>query len=403
MMEKLRDVETEKQLLGKLLYDPDSFSRLDHLQDCHFSDPKHRVIYSAIVGLNTEGKMPDMLAVIDRLKKSGDLENIGGAYYITGLTEGIISSATIGQDENRLIEYWQRRELYTRLNELLPRLENADLADVKVEVFGVLEGLETNTKHRDFRNLTDIASDYLTEYDRRLAGKDNRLKTGFIELDNLFEGFKPGDLMYLAGATSSGKTAFALGVCYNLIRSGVPVGYISLEMSGNQLFNRLILETGKDIIPATSFLAGCPLYIDDSGNGSIASILSRANLLIKRHKIRLLVVDHLQLVTGKGDNRNLELAFISGSLKRFAIKNQLAILGLSQVNRKGADDIPKLDHLRDSGALEQDADYVLLLHRPKLDVDQNLAYFDLAKNRHGKTEKFILTFHDGVFKGLPKE
>ncbi len=402
MFEKLKDTLTERELLGKLLSDPDSFTRLERLQNKHFSDIKHRVIYSAIVGLNIEGKTPDMLAVIDRLKKSGDLKKVGGAYYLTGLTEGFISSANIHQDESRLIEYWQRRELYERLGQLLPRLEQADLQEVKAEIFTLLEGIETGGHRKDFRNLTDIASEFVTEYDKRQAGNNVSLKTGFLDLDKLFEGFKPGDLMYLAGATSIGKTALALGICYNLIRAGMPVGYISLEMSGNQVFDRLILETGKDIIPATSFLAGCPLYIDDSGNGNIASILSRANLLIKRHKIRLLVVDHLQLVTGKGETRNQELTAISGSLKRFAVRNQIAILGLSQLNRKGADDIPKLEHLRDSGALEQDADYVLLLHRPKSDADRNLAYLELAKNRHGKTGRFILTFRDGVFKNLYK-
>ncbi|MDD5541410.1 MAG: DnaB-like helicase C-terminal domain-containing protein [Candidatus Marinimicrobia bacterium] len=403
MIEKFRDLETERELLGILLFDPDSFARLEWLQDKHFSDPNHRVIYQAIVGLNAECKTPDELAVIDRLKKSGDLEKVGGSYYLTGMTEGVISSATIHQDEIRLIEYWQRREIYTRLGELLPRLETADLQEIKSEVFSVLETIETGIKHRDFRNFMDVASDYLAEYDRRMAGKDNRLKTGFIGLDNLIEGFKPGDLMYLAGATSSGKTAFALGVCYNLIRVGIPVGYVSLEMTGNQIFNRLVLETGKDIIPATSFLANCPLYVDDSGDGNIASILSRANLLIRRYKIRLLVVDHLQLVTGKGESRNQELTAISGSLKRFAIKNQVAVLGLSQLNRKGVDDVPKLEHLRDSGALEQDADYVLLFYRDrnaKELTERNTAYFDLAKNRNGETGLFRLTFLDGIFKNF---
>lgn len=401
MLEKLKDIETEREIIGKLLYDPDSFARLDRLQDKHFADPKHRVIYSAIVGLNTEGKIPDELAVIDCLKKSGDLERIGGAYYLTGLIEGIVSPATISQDESRLIEFWQRRELYTRLGQLLPRLEQADLSEIKAEVFTMLESVETSNKHRDFRNLTDIASEFLTDYDKRQAGNEVSLKTGFKDFDKFFEGLKPGDLMYLAGATSSGKTAFALGVCYNLVRAEIPVAYISLEMSGNQLFARLILETGKEIIPATSYLANYPLYIDDSGDGNIGSVLSRTSLLIKRYKIRLVVIDHLQLVTGKGETRNQELTAISGSLKRFAVRNRIAVLGLSQLNRKGADDIPRLEHLRDSGALEQDADYVLLLHRPryaKTEAERNTAYLDLAKNRHGKTGQFKLTFLDGTFR-----
>jgi len=401
MLEKLKDILTERELLGKLLFNPDSFARLDRLQEKHFADPKHRVIYSAIVGLNTAGQTPDILTVTDWLRKSGDLKKVGGAYYLTGLNEDIISSATICQDQDRLIEYWQRRELYTRLGQLLPRLEQADLSEIKAEVFTMLESVETSNRHRDFRNLMEIASDYVSEYDMRLAGNEVSLKTGFKELDKFFEGLKPGDLMYLAGATSSGKTALALGICYNMIRAGIPVGYISLEMTGNQLFDRLILETGKEIIPATSYLANYPLYIDDSGDGNIGSVLSRTSLLVKRYKIRLVVVDHLQLVAGRGETRNQELTAISGSLKRFAVRNRIAILGLSQLNRKGADDIPRLEYLRDSGSLEQDADYVLLLHRPRraeTEAERNTAYLDLAKNRHGKTGQFRLTFLDGIFK-----
>ena len=404
MIEKLHGVLTERELLGKLINDPDSLAKLDRLQEKHFYSRANQVIYSAIKNLNNDGKIPDLLAVTDSLKRSGDLERVGGAYYLTGLIEGIVSSATIAQDENRLIQYWQRRELYTGLIDLANQLETLDIANVEGDILNLLERVESS-RSGTFRILVDVANDYLIEYDKEKSGNDYRLVTGFKDLDGIFCGFRPGDLMYLAGATSSGKTALALGISYRLISQRIPVGYISLEMSSVQIFHRLVLETGHNGATATAKIADLPFFINDSGEGIIGRILSQANLLVRRHKIRLLILDHLQLVSGNGENRNQELTAISGALKRFAVRNKIAILGLSQLNRKGADDIPKLEHLRDSGALEQDADYVLLLYRDRTakSDDSNIAYLDLAKNRHGKTGQFRLTFLDGVFKDFTRD
>jgi len=397
MLEKLHCDYTERELLGKLIIDPDSFSRLDKLQTKHFYSKINQVIYSGIESINNSGQTPDLITVSDYLRKSGDLESIGGTYYLSGLVENIISSVTIKQDENRLIDYWQRREIYCGLSRLINQVDSYELSSIEADVFSLLENVEAD-KGVGFQKLSAVASKFLTEY---MSGCNSQLKTDFIDLDNLFGGFKSGDLMYLAGATSSGKTALALGISYHLINKQIPVGYISLEMSGLQLFRRLVLETGLDAENATKKLAELPLYIDDSGEGNIGRILSRANLLIKRHKIQLLILDHLQLTSGKGETRNQELTAISGALKRFAVKNKIAVLGLSQLNRKGSDDIPKLEHLRDSGALEADADYVLLLYRPRRaesKIEQNTAYLDLGKNRHGGTGQFRLTFLEGVFK-----
>ena len=402
MLEKLQCAETERALLGKLLLDPDTISKLDWLKAEHFYQKKHQIIYAAIEAINLDGKTPDVLTVVNYLKQSGDLQAVGGAYYITGLVEGVPSAATIVQDESRLIEYWKRRTLYVDLTGLLDRIEQSDTANLESEIVSILERVESD-RSGGFEKLERVADQFLIDYDAERSGKMQIIKTGLLDLDRLFGGFKGGDLMYLAGATSAGKTAFAIGVTNRLIRAGVAVGYVSLEMSAVQLFRRLILESeSTDVVGVTPEIAGLPLFIDDSGDGNIGRILTKANLLVKRHSIRLLVIDHLQLVSCRnGETRNQELTAISGALKRFAVKNRIAVLGLSQLNRKAGDDLPKLEHLRDSGALEQDADYVLFIYRPHRiegDFKKNTAFLELAKNRHGKTGQFKLTFLEGIFR-----
>ena len=333
MMEKLQCADTERALLGKLLFNPDAISKLDRLKAEHFYQKKHQIIYAAIEAINLDGKTPDVLTVVNCLKLSGDLQAVGGAYYITGLVEGVPSAATIVQDESRVVEYWKRRTLYVDLMGLLGGIEQGDTANLESEIVSILERVESD-RSGGFEKLEKVADQFLIDYDAERSGKTQIIKTGFLDLDRLFGGFKGGDLMYLAGATSAGKTAFAIGVTNRLIRAGVAVGYVSLEMSAVQVFRRLILETeSADAVSITPEIAGLPLFINDSGDGNIGRILTKANLLVKRHNIRLLIIDHLQLVSCRnGETRNQELTAISGALKRFAVKNRIAVLGLSLIH-----------------------------------------------------------------------
>jgi len=406
------DEQTEKAVLGQLLSDPESLARIDGLAVDDFHTNYGKIIFSAILNINRNGQVADLLSVTNYLKTSGDLEKVGGAYFLSGLTEGYFSSALIKQNADRLIDYSNRRRVYLSLIEASQRLEKgAELSEVTESVLSSFQAI-SNRDGGSFKHISDATDGLIDELDALMAGKTVAIPTGFYDLDDKIEGLRPSDVIIVGAKTSIGKTLFALNVALNVLKKGLPVGLISLEMSRRQIAKRLIcaneridgsqIRTGKIDAVKKQYLKGIenlyklPLFIQDLPNGKAFRILTAAEYLVKIHGIRLLIIDHLQLLSGgRSETRNLELGEISRSIKLFALKNNIPVMVLSQMNRRSSDlEMPSLSELRDSGSIEQDADVVLLLNRiSKVDKDGKTAEYlklKIGKNRHGQTGELDL-------------
>lgn len=410
----LFSLETEQDLIGQLLLDPEAFGRLENLKADHFYSGNLAIIYKAIEQINAEGKTADLLTVQDRLKQSGQLDKIGGTVFLVDLQESAVSSAMINQSESRIIEYYKKRTLDRILKDISTRLEKSSSDEIESEIMAALQRLELPNSG-GFRNAEDLCHEFVNSLDE----KSTAIQTGFYEFDRLTGGLKPGDYSIIAAATSMGKTSLALNMAFNISNSGIPIGIISLEMTGVQLIKRLIFTqagisdnklTKSDydrIAKATGKIAPLPLFIDDSGCNDFGRLLARIALLIRRFKIKVLIIDYIQLLHFRGDTRNLELQAISGAIKQLALREKISVIAISQLNR-ATDGFPKLNNLRDSGSLEQDSDRVLFIYRPEQlglktyegESTANLAFCGLAKNRHGKTGNFKLRFENANFENL---
>ncbi|MDD5764653.1 MAG: DnaB-like helicase C-terminal domain-containing protein [Candidatus Marinimicrobia bacterium] len=408
----LHDEPTERALLGKLINDPESLARIDGLSVDDFYSDFGKIIFSAIQNLTKNGKSADLLAVSNYLKSSGDLQKIGGDFFLTGLGEYFVSSGLIAQDAERLIDLANRRRVYFALTSGVQNLETGSgLPEVTESVLSALQ----ETEHKDggsFRPISEATDRLIDELDVVMAGKSTVIPTGFYDLDALIEGLRPSDVIIIGARTSAGKTLFALNVALHVLKSGFPVGLISLEMSKNQIARRLICasekidvskirprriddDTYKRYLHGIEKLQALPLFIQDLSSGRAFQILTQVEYLVKMRGIRLLIFDHLQLMnSGKSETRNLELGEISRAIKLFALKNQIPVMVLSQMNRKSGDSgMPNLSELRDSGAIEQDADIVLLLNRVSEATTNGMKDFlqvKVGKNRHGQTGEITL-------------
>ena len=410
----LFSLETESDLIGQLLFDPQAFGRLENLKPDHFYSNNLKIIYRIIEQINSDGQTADVLTVMDCLKRAGQLDKIGGAVFLTDLQEQTVSSATINQSESRIIEYYRKRTLDRTLKDISSRLEKSNSDEIESEIMAALQSLEM-PNGGGFRNAEDLCHEFIDDLD---SAKSTAIKTGFYEFDRLSGGLKPGDYTIVAGTTSAGKTSLALNMAANITKSGTPVGIVSLEMPGVQLMRRLVFsEAGIDgggkleksdydrIAKATAEIATLPLFVDDSGCNDFGRLIARISLMIRRHKIKVLIIDYIQLLHYRGETRNLEIQAISGAIKQLALREKISVIVLSQLNR-AADGFPKLANLRDSGALEQDPDQVLFLYRPEqLGIKEynkeptaNIAFCGLAKNRHGQTGNFKLRFENATFK-----
>lgn len=408
----LFSLETERDLIGQLLLDPEAFGRLENLRADHFYSGKLATVYKIIEKINAEGQTADLLTVQDCLKQSGQLDKVGGTVFLVDLQESAVSSALINQSESRLIEYYRKRTLDRTLKDISTRLEKSSSDEIQSLIMAALQRLELPNSG-GFRNAEDLCHEFVNILDE----KSTAIQTGFYEFDRLTGGLKPGDYFIIAASTSMGKTSLALNMAFNISNSGIPVGINSLEMTGVQLIKRLIFtqagisgnnklsKTDYDkIAKVTGKIAPLPLFIDDSGCNDFGRLLARIALLIRRFKIKVLIIDYLQLLHFKGDTRNLEIQAISGAIKQLALREKISVIALSQLNR-ATDGFPKLNNLRDSGSLEQDADQVLFIYRPEQigiqtyegKSSKNVALCGLAKNRHGKSGNFKLRFANANF------
>jgi replicative DNA helicase len=425
--------EVEKAVLGALMIDKDAYVVVcEILKPKSFYEPRHQKIYEAIEHLSINEKPIDVLTVTEQLAKDGTLEEVGGAAYIAELSSKVATSANIVYHANIIAEKYLSRQMINYANTIGTKAydDTNDVKDVIMEAERILfEIAQTNMKkdYTDIKTLVGMSTKTMMKNSEN-KGDVSGISTGYYSLDHLTSGWQNSDLVIIAGRPAMGKTAFALSMAKNIAADqNIPMAFFSLEMSGEQLSNRLISNVceieGRKILSGQldrtewerfdkriNNLIDAPLYIDDTPGLSIFELKTKAHRMVRERGVRLIMIDYLQLMNANGmrfNSRQEEVAKISQSLKELAKDLNIPILALSQLNRgvEGRDGAegkrPLLSDLRESGAIEQDADMVMFVHRPEYyhiyqgsngEDYRGKAEIIIAKHRKGATDIALLNF-----------
>jgi len=436
-------LELEEAVLGAMLIDKKGVDEvIDILQPDAFYKISHQLIFDAIYQLFQGSQPIDLLTVSSELRKKGKLEAVGGEFYLVQLSQRVASSAHIEFHARIILQKFIQRSLIKISNEIIESAykESTDVFDLLDEaeskLYDVTQG-NIKKSSETAQNLVLEAKKKIEEISKRdgLSG----VSTGFEKLDKLTSGWQPSDLIIIAARPGMGKTALTLSMARNIaVGKQIPVAFFSLEMSSVQLITRLIssetglssekLRTGKladhewqQLNVKVTDLEKAPLFIDDTPSLSIFDLRAKARRLSSQHGIKLIVVDYLQLMTAgassKTGNREQEISTISRNLKALAKELNIPVIALSQLSRavetRGGTKRPMLSDLRESGAIEQDADIVSFIYRPEYynidewDDDERTpsegqAEFIVAKHRNGGLDNIRLKFvgHLGKFEDL---
>jgi replicative DNA helicase len=427
-------VDLEEAVLGALMLEKDALSSvIDILKPEVFYRDSHQKIFQAIKTLFEKSSPVDILTVTAQLRLQGELEMIGGAYYITELTDRVASAANIEYHSRIIIQKFIQRELIRISTDVINMAyeDTTDVLDLLDRAEKNLFEIAQNNLRRDSRKMDDLMHETLKEIEALKDKKDGLtgVASGFTELDRMTSGWQKSDLVIIAARPAMGKTAFVLSCARNAaVDFNKPVVVFSLEMSSVQLVNRLI--SGEAMIEQEKIRKGnleewewaqihsrigrleqAPLIIDDTPALNIFEFRAKCRRLKSQHDVQLIIIDYLQLMQGKADgkgggNREQEIGSISRALKSVAKELNVPVIALSQLsraveNRPGASKRPMLSDLRESGSIEQDADMVLFLYRPEyygLEVDednmptQGVGEIIIAKHRNGETGRVRLKF-----------
>ncbi len=426
--------DLEEAVLGAMMLEKDKMS--DVLQiiqspDC-FYETAHQKIYAAIRNLFDAGSPIDLLTVTQELRRSGDLELIGGAYYLTRLTMAVVSSAHVEAHARIVMEKYVMRELIRISGDIIGEAynEGADVFDLLDKAESSLYEITDKHLRKNFLELKDVLAQTMQEIE---DAKNNNtdvtgVPTGFKGLDRLTAGWQKNALIIVAARPAVGKTAFCLNLAMNAaMHAGkpYPVAFFSLEMGAGELVKRMlsaVTEVSMDAITKgrmeehefvqltqrMTALSTAPIFLDDQAALNIFELRAKARRLKQRHDIQMIVIDYLQLMqadVNKGGNREQEISKISRDLKSLAKELAIPIIALSQLNRsvesRKESKVPQLSDLRESGAIEQDADMVMFLYRPEYhginndEMGQSIegeTHIHIAKNRSGQTDMVKLRF-----------
>lgn len=430
------DIKFEEAVLGALLIDTGAFARVcDTLKPECFYVQKNRYVYEAIASLAAKQEPIDMLTVTEELRSDGHLEDVGGDYYVVSLSMKVNSSANVGYHASILANKHLARELIHFATEIESKAYDAesDIDALMQQAEGKLFEISQRNMKRDYQQIDPLISQAIHNVEE--ASKKEGMSgvpTGFNDLDKITSGWQRSDLIIIAARPAMGKTAFVLSMAKNMADMGNAVALFSLEMSSLQLVNRLLvnatelpgekIKTGKleqyeweQLNQRARSLYDKPIYLDDTPSLSVFEFNTKARRLVKDHNVRCIIIDYLQLMNASGMNygsREQEVSMISRSLKQMAKELNIPIIALSQLNRgvegrSGDDKRPQLADLRESGAIEQDADMVLFIHRPEYykitqDAQGNslvgLAEIIIAKHRNGATDTVRLRFKSELAK-----
>ena len=426
--------DMERAVLGALMIDKDAYAVVcELLRPESFYEPRNQMVYAAIRELSINEKPVDLLTVTDQLARNGTLEQVGGPVYITELSSRVVSSANVEYHAHVIAQKAMARQLIHFCGDIEGRAfdETTDIDELMQHAEGSLFELAQVNIKKDYTQIDPVIRNAVEVIQAAAKNKDGLtgVPSGYNKLDDITSGWQASDLVILAGRPAMGKTAFALSMAKNIAADHhVPMAFFSLEMSNVQLVNRLIANcceiTGTKIqngqlrpdewerldkrLPG---LLGAPLYVDDTPGLSVFELQTKARRLVREHGVKLIMIDYLQLMNANGmrfTSRQEEVSTISRSLKGLAKDLNVPILALSQLNR-GVENRegnegkrPQLSDLRESGAIEQDADMVLFVHRPeyygfKQDAEtgadlRGVAEIIIAKHRKGATGTVKLHF-----------
>lgn len=434
-----QNIEVERAVLGAMMIEPEAFFRgLEILKPEYFYQEGHAKIFQAMEALAEKDSPADLVTVADQLHKSGDLERIGGRSYIASLTTGVVTSGNLEYHAEIIREKAVLRKLIHVGGDIVAKSysEHESIDDLLDDVESMILQIGEQRLRGDFASLDDIIPKTWEKLDeiRNSPHSVTGLATGFRELDDLTSGLHGSDYVIIAARPSVGKTSLALGMALNVaVEQEQGVALFSLEMAAEQLVIRLMankfrvnahsLRTGKlrksdfkRIGGKLPLLAKANVFIDDTPSLTVLDMKAKCRRLMKRHSIGLLIVDYLQLITAGGrriESRQQEITLISRQLKALARELDVPVIALSQLSRaveSRENKRPILADLRESGAIEQDADVVMFIYRPEMyglkytEVygeggmekkvpSDGIAELILAKQRNGPVGSVFMTFH----------
>ena len=425
-------IELEEAVLGALMIDNESLSdTIDSLQPEYFYKPDNQKIFEAIINLFNNSKPVDILTVSEELKRMGDLDSVGGMLYISQLTNNISSSSNTEFHARIIAEKFIKRSLISISNNIIGDAFNdtIDIFDLlntaEEKLFNVTEG----TLRKSYDKMSVLIKGALDNIEVLRQKEDglSGVPSGFTKLDRVTSGWQKSDLVIVAARPGMGKTAFALSMARNIaINHEKAIGLFSLEMSSEQLVSRLIASEAElsasklrkgdlkdyemvQLHEKIKQLSDAQIYIDDTPALTVFELRAKARRLVKNHNVEIIIIDYLQLMSAGGNagNREQEISTISRSLKGIAKELKIPVIALSQVNR-GVESRtgtgskrPMLSDLRESGAIEQDADIVTFIYRPEYykiyewdngDDSRSQAEIIIAKHRNGALENVRLKF-----------
>ena len=430
-------MEAEQSLLGSLLIDQEAMIKIGDLtQPEDFYRDSHRLIYDCMLDLSERHEPIDILTVGNRLEEKGKLQHVGGRTYLVELSNAVPTSAHIVH----YAQIIQKKASLRRLIEAATNItrlgydEEGDIDETLDEAERTLFRVSQNLTKNAFTPISRVLAEAFDRIDElhRERGKLRGVPTGYTELDGLLAGLQKSDLLILAARPSVGKTSLAMDIARNVaLRGKAPVGVFSLEMSKEQLVDRMICaEAGVDLwkmrtgrlsdrdedFPrighALGVLSEAPIFIDDSPTLTVMELRTKARRMQAEHGLGLIIIDYLQLMEGRSkkgggndENRVQEVSEISRGLKQIARELRVPVLALAQLSRaveQNKPAIPRLSHLRDSGSIEQDADVVMFIYRKAADrnyreedlapEEKNIAEVHIAKHRNGPTGMVRLFF-----------
>ena len=427
-----QDTELEEAVLGALMLEKDAYTIVcDLLRPEAFYDPRNQKIYAAIVSLGSAQRPIDLLTVTEQLRTDGELDFVGGPIRISELTGRVASAAHVEFHARIIAQKFLARELIRFSSEIQEKAfdESNDVDDLLQDAEGRLFEISQRNLKKDVTIIAPVITEAIKQIEiasKRETGISG-LQTGFHQLDKITSGWQNSDLIIIAARPAMGKTAFVLSMAKNMsVNYEIPTAVFSLEMSKLQLVNRLIcnvceiegekIKSGRlsplewnQINTRIDELFSAKLFIDDTASLSIFELRTKARRLVREHDVKIIIIDYLQLMNASGmkfGSREQEVSMISRSLKQLAKELNIPIIALSQLNRSVENRTdgkrPQLSDLRESGAIEQDADIVCFIHRPEYynrsGVDANgndirgLAEFIIAKHRNGSVEDVKMRF-----------